>query len=387
MLTIGLATSGCVPIVGPPPPPPLTFCASTPPSTPEGYAAAFAGIRTSDREWVLADNAYHVELPDRRVVWIFADTHLGKVEGDAFQVTGRGFIHNSFVVQDQACFTPVMGGTRRARTSLIPDPAPNEVNWPFTGAYDSSRNVLHVFSLRIRDEPSLPPPFSFSFAGFDVATFSLPDLTLIEARPIAHLSAAVGGTGQYLPGWNTGGLAVDGYFYGYGRDGTTPQGHVGSDQHFLARAPLATVATSPWEYFAGLVTGGTGPDQPTWSTNPADALPMPFVADPSAPAGATRPGTALQVVPHEGGYLAVGKLGDLVSDDISTWRAPTLAGPWTYTGRAATVPALSYCARIFFTTAGTPIAQWCPFVFDDQHIGASALQFTTPSPASLAVDG
>ncbi|MCJ7437010.1 MAG: hypothetical protein MUP97_04515 [Acidimicrobiia bacterium] len=283
-------------------------------------------------------------------------------------------MHSSFVVQDGPCFTPVMAGSRGARTSLIPAPAANAFDWPFTGAYDRSQNVLKVFSLRMQPDPGLAPPFNFAFAGFDVATFSLPGLNLIDSRPIAGLSSQVGPSKEYLPNWNTGGLAVGGYFYGYGRDGNTPQGHVGSNKHFLARAPLASVATSPWEYYAG---PSSDPAQPSWSTDPAQAKPLDFI-------GSTNPITYLQVIPQNGGFLAAGKLSDLASDDISTWHAPTVAGPWTYTGRAATIPALSYCARVVVDIPGGPLAQWCPFGTDLNNVPAGVVRFTSPLAGALS---
>jgi hypothetical protein len=360
------------------------LCLGAAPTSPADYASAFAGIRNSDREWIQADVANPVTLGDGRIVWIFADTMIGRMDsgGVALQPTGRQLVHNSFVVQDGPCFTPVMAGSRGARTSLIPDHAP-AWDWPFTGAYDPSQNVLKVFSLRLQPDPRLGPPFNFFFAGFDVATFSLPGLNLIDSRPIAGLSSTVGPpSSEYFPNWNTGGLAVGGYFYGYGRDGNTPQGHIGSNKHFLARAPLASVATAPWEYYAGPST--LDPTQPSWSILPADAVPLDFIADASAPPQATNPITYLQVIPHKGGFLAAGKLSDLVSDDISTWQAPTVAGPWTYTGRAATVPALSYCARVVVDILSGPRAQWCPFGTDTNNIPAAVVQFTSPLLGALS---
>ncbi len=118
----------------------------------------------------------------------------------------------------------------------------------------------------------------------------------------------------------------------------------------VARVPVGQLTTGPWQFYNGGITG-TDAD---WSTKADDARSLMFVGDDPAhllPTGITEPWDSLNVVrdPGGAGYLAVGKLGEKLSDpltstEISKWTAAAPQGPWHYDGAVAqaTVSAPQY---------------------------------------------
>ncbi len=258
---------------------------------------------------------------------MFADTSVGHVLAGGVLDPTNHLAHNSFVVQTGACFAPLMGGAPLARTSLIPDPTPNEWYWPTSGVVDATSNVLRVFVLHERRASG-----AFPFTGLDVevATFSLPGLTLesVQPLPFPSTSPMYGETSFLNP--------ADGKVYLYA---TTYR------NTYVARAPVGQL-TGPgasWEF-------NTGPL--TWSTDPAVATPLPWInvpfIDPIFGPG-EGPLSKPSVIPYGSGYLATAKLMDAFSDDVSAFTAASPAGPWTYVGPIANTQLASTIAYGAFT--------------------------------------
>jgi len=318
-----LLLAGCVPIPPPPPPPPPQpvgqYCAPALPSTPAGYQTAFDNLRRTYTEWASADAPVPIPLPDRRTLWTFGDTWIGKVVAEGRITPTTQLEHNSFVVQTGACFSPQMGGTPLNRTERIADPAPNEWYWPASGFVDSG--IVRMFLWHLR---AVPAPNNFQVVGMRVATLSLPDLVVQSIASLPFTSAGV----EYGATVTLQGATL----YAYGRrqlDG------------FVARAPAAQVLTpGAWEFWGNAGTGG--PD--TWVAEPAQAVPMTFIGRPSlhpAFGSGLGPGAPLSVQPYGAGYLGTAMLLDAFSDEVSTFTAPAPEGPWTYHGRIHTTPSQS----------------------------------------------
>ena len=133
-----------------------------------------------------------------------------------------------------------------------------------------------------------------------------------------------------------------------------------------------------------------------WSDDPSAAAFLSFVADnPALPSGApsAKPMDSLFVTRRSpGGYLAVGKLGELpepnslFGTEISGWTAPTPQGPWHYAGNVGqTSPQanqLSYGARLDLLPGSAPMVHYSVNAdLDDvtQNVALYGVKFVAPS--------
>jgi hypothetical protein len=335
------------------------YCAPSTPTTAPQYQAAFDGLRNTYTEWVSADGAIPVALPDGRTVWLFGDTYVGTVDAGGAIDPADGIIRNSLVVQTESCFAPLMGGVPHARASLIPPSSPGQWWWPASGAVDDNGQVLRVFVW------DLVPggPFGFQAVGMDMASFALPSLQFqgVQGLPFATdanhpygATAMVNGGDVYLYGDNA-------------RD------------DYVARAPLGQLqSASAWQFFAGDDVNG----QPIWSAQ-AQATPLHWNNMPALAPGfgsGTGPDAQPWVTPYGTGFLATAKMADVFSSDVSVSTGPTPAGPWTYANPIATTavpPGIdTYGAYSLSTTASNPILAYSSNV-------ASAL-FGPPAPLTIS---
>jgi hypothetical protein len=327
--------AGCRPL-SPPPPPVAQYCAPSMPSSAAGYQAAFDNLRRTYTEWISADSAFPVSLPDGRVAWFFGDTFTGQTNPDGSIPANAGFIHNSAVIQSGPCFAPLMGGAVHARSSFIPDPAPNEWYWPSGEVVDSG--VLRVFVLHMQGIPPVPsaPGLAFKTLDVSVASFALPLLTPLGVQPLPFPTTANGTT---IPYGSTALAAPDGYVYLHGE----VQGNA-----YVARTPVGHVPDGPWQFFDGS----------SWSSDPAQAAPMSWSnVPPRSPAFGSGAGPVAQpwVVPYKSGYLATSELVDGFSNQVLGFTAPAPQGPWTYQGVIVDAPQNppSYSASTRFNLPGT----------------------------------
>lgn len=336
--------AGCLPQASPSPPPPppppqpvADFCAASAPNSPSSYQAAFDELRHTYTEWASADESVPVSLPDGRVVWIFDDTSVGHVQPDGTLDPSNTVANNSFVVQAGACFTPKLGGTPLARTSLIPSPGPNEWYWPTSGVVDTANDQLLVFVLHVQRTGS--DSLDFTILDVGVATFSLPALTLegVQQLPFPTSGLAYASTSFY-DATNPDPAQRDVYAY------------VSNQRNaYVARTTVAQVLTGPWEFW-----DGSG-----WSTDSTQAAPMAWSGipnfDPSHTLGAgAGPRAQPAVVAYGSGYLLTSKLADAFSNDVSAFTGPTPAGPWTYVGQIANTTQANTIAYGAYTQLSLP---------------------------------
>ncbi len=287
------------------------YCTPSPPASAPEYQAAFDALRTTDTGWVSADGAVPISLPDGRTVWIFGDTYVGAPDSSGRIGADDALVRNSFVIQQGGCFTPRFGGTPAAPTALIPSPAPNEWYWPASGVVDG--NVLRIFLWHMRYDAGPVPSLDFQTLDVRVATFSLPDLSLVAVQPLPFPTSAD------RPYGATAFSAPDGNVYLFGMSGRNV---------YAARAPLGQLLQNgSWTFASG------DPSDPSWSPDPEQAIPMQWQNLPSLlPLLGPGSGPAAQpwVSSYGSEYLATAKLADGLSDDVSVFTGPTPAGPWTY---------------------------------------------------------
>ena len=119
----GVVAAACEPVVEQLPPVATEYCLTNPPTTPLHYQQAFDGVRTVWTDWAGADGSFPVDLLDGRVLWLFGDTLIGRMRSNGSIVNPR-LVNNSFIVQNGACFEPMMGGPHGNRTEIIPRPRP-----------------------------------------------------------------------------------------------------------------------------------------------------------------------------------------------------------------------------------------------------------------------
>jgi hypothetical protein len=372
-----LVLAACQPVTPTPPPPPpqpvSQYCAPTTPTSAPGYQAAFDNLRRTYTEWGSADGAIPVTLPDGRVVWLFSDTYVGAVHADGSIDPSDHLINNSFVVQSNNCFAPLMGGSPLARTSLIANPAAGQVYWPASGYVENTSlgPVLRIVVWRIQ----LLPVGGFAAVDLELATFSLPGLVqqgtpvaipgAIPSRPLGATSFANAGDGFV-------------YFYGANSHLDAPR----TENLYVARAPLgSTNDFTTWRFWNGT----------DWSsTSAAQAQSATFANVPATPAPngvpLTVPVSQLWVThsPTTASYVGTAKVIDAFTGDVSLFSAPAPEGPWTYVGQVAdsTPYGISYGAQ---TLVGLPGGTGATIVFSNNtggaNINAYGPRFVPPSIA------
>ena len=331
-------------------------------------------------------------LPDGRVLWLYGDTFTGRVQRDGSIAPGWHLPHNSFILQDGACFGPLMGGSPGARSDLIPAPS-GEWYWPTAGVVEhtASGDVLRVFVYH-ETHTAGPSPFNLRLIDMRIATFSLPGLQFVGVQPLPN-----GVPSDQTHPWGQAALVVGPDVYIYGR-GTDPNANpvvadTGRD-HRIARVALGSLTTGPWQFYNGGTTG-TPAD---WTLNSSAAALLTFVADktPLPPgANSAKPYDPMNVVPDpNGGYLAVGKLGEgapktsgIYGTEISGWTASTPQGPWHYAGKIAAtsqrVNQFSYGAQLELSLPGrTPsTVLYSVNSFDDvsKNVSLYGVKFEPPA--------
>ncbi|HEV3449720.1 MAG TPA: hypothetical protein VG869_00810, partial [Acidimicrobiia bacterium] len=158
---------------------------------------------------------------------------------------------------------------------------------------------------------------------------------------------------------------------------------------YLARVPAGQLLNpGAWTFASG------DPLAPTWSADPAQAVPLEWFNVPALLPGlgdGHGPSAQPWVTPYGSGYLATCKLADAFSDEVSVFTAPTPAGPWTYYGPVAgtAAPGLSSYGAFTMSPATDPIVVYstnrspfsrAPFSLSIQTYGP---HFVAPLPNSL----
>lgn len=329
-----------------------TTCLPNAPSGPADYQRAFDARRGG---WLGADGAHQLPLPDGRILWLFGDTYTGQVDARNVPLPGfRLYGGASAIIQSGRCFTPLMGGSPGARTTLIPPRVAGTVYWMSEGYVDTSVTpaVLRIWASVVRITSA-----GFEVVGGDLVTLALPSLSVIstaDAPPPTSLPNV-----PNLPTFiNT--VLDDGafvYFFGRARAVSPeelaqhPEWRPWVPGPYLARAARANAVAGPWQYWTG-----TG-----WSTTVTAAAPLrrdDGVADFVA-------GPGMSVVRYGAGYLMTGKqtVFDWFGPGVQAWYARSPQGPWHFVGEI--VPASPplpgnhqyYGGRVIMNVPGASIAR------------------------------
>lgn len=270
---------------------------------------------TERRTWTGADTTFSVPLPDGRTVWIFSDSFLSPSEGcvgadpqpcHKRRAGAAPFVNNTFIVQEgTALASTLYGGSDAQPRALIEPAAPRaccQFYWMGDGTVEG--DSLHVFVHRYANTLVTIPP---SAEATDIATFSLPDMTL---KGISEGVSASGGVRPwaFAPGrdspvpivWGAGLIEDGGYVYIYG----TEEYALFKYLH-VARVASGRLLTGPWEYFTGV----------GWSPSVIESVRV--LGDVAG---------ELSVVRSEDGYRLVASQGGI--GDIMMYTAPRPEGPW-----------------------------------------------------------
>ncbi len=204
----------------------------------------FFGYGDTGQGWTGGDQAYSVALPDGREVWIFSDTDMGSVVNGsrpAFPYTP--IIHNSLVVQSgNQIVETLYQGTHQNPRPLVSPPVSSDWYWFGPGIVNGS--TLEIIAIEMTST-SGGGIFAFKWIGTDLATFSLPSLTLEKVYPLESSDGIM---------WATWLLYDQGYTYIYGNTNDS------TNMMHIARVS-GTNLLSSWQYYTG-----SG-----WSSNASDS--------------------------------------------------------------------------------------------------------------------
>jgi hypothetical protein len=199
--------------------------------------------------WIGGDGVSSVPLAADRILWLFADTWVGKIKGG--ERTDATIVNNTAVIQEGAGKSPGMrffirrDATGKARGLLTPRDGGGWF-WPQAGALHRDR--LYVFLTQV-EKSGEPGAFGFRLIGQWLAIVSNPldaptqwqvkqkRLPCAEFRPDYELTlgAALLTEGKYL------------YIYGVADQVEKPWRH---KKMVVARAPLESVADfSTWRFY------------------------------------------------------------------------------------------------------------------------------------------
>ena len=199
--------------------------------------AAFNNLFTRFGDgWTGGGNPYSVLLPDGRTAWFSSPTYLGTVNPDRSRSMMTPMIDNSVLIQDGMMLTTLHGGSLEAPDAFIPPATPVEQYSPLAAIVEADR--LHVF---LNASEGV-----FQFVRNDVATFSLPELELLEITTVNVRTDISYGTAL---------LEQAGFIYIYGVE----EVNNGEDKFMHVARAMAGNLLGPWEYFDGV----------QWSTDPA----------------------------------------------------------------------------------------------------------------------
>jgi hypothetical protein len=314
--------------------------------------AAYGNDNALVDDWTGGDGTYSVRLPDGRDAWIFSDSFLGEVREDGSRPTDSPFINNSMVLQEgEALIATLYGGTPDQPTALFVPKDESSWYWPQEGMVEGDR--LHVFLQEfVRTGPD---PWDFEWVDTDVATLSLPDLTLRSVTPVAAGSAVAYGAAVVQRG---------AYTYVYGVEDRPSVNHL-----HLARAPRGDL-TGPWEFRTA-----SG-----WSPDPADTARL--------LAGV---GNGLSVTPIQGRFVLLTMAdSDFFGNEIVVRVACLPWGPWGREAHVYTTPEnegglFSYNAHAHeqFTEGGRLLVSYDVNTFRAQDLWRDVAIYR---PRFLAVD-
>lgn len=177
--------------------------------------------------WTGGDATYSIALPDGRVLWLFGDSFMGTVNPNRSR-PGTPLKRNAFVVQNANELSTLTGG---ATAYLEPSEA-GWWYWPGHGVAFGDTLQVVMFGFKSTGGGA----WDFGYASVDVATFLLPDFTLLSidrkvTDPGTNYGACVLQDGDYT------------YLYGSEKAGLSKFMHVARVQ--------GRDLNGHWQYFDG----------------------------------------------------------------------------------------------------------------------------------------
>lgn len=388
--------SACIPT--PPSLPPVVprECANTTPTTAADYGRL---INRRSTTYAAGDLIGVVRRPGRSSVWFLGDPFYGRVLPDGGIDGGGRLIRNLLIAEDGRCLTPRFGGTADLAGEVFANPAPNTWYWNGgavalpDGSIDVVLHRMEVFDAGI-------PGFNFRPIGIEVAHLR-PDLSIASITSVPSSAYVVNGK---LLGFGTS-VVTDGVnAYLYAID-SGPAPRVDADgvvsmvdglREYVARAPLASIASGAWEY-----SSCSDPcTNRVWVADPSAVTPMQIAPSTSFPPDDPAnniPLALINVVRYGTGYVAVAKgsdlpaaSGDAALQKVYGWTSATPDGPWHPLGAIGTTKlpfpsapgANSYGARLIDSAAAGWVLTWntnADLEFVSTHARAYGPQFATPT--------
>lgn len=200
--------------------------------------------RFGDRRggWTGADSAYSVSLPGNRVVWLYSDTFLGKVNSDRSRPEDSPFIHNSLILASPSGdMRTVTGGTPRSPKSLIaPHKGDDSETWYWVGDGVMEYGTLAVLILQFKRTGDGPLDFEYvrsGIASLHPPTFKVTSVTL---RKTSSETDSVQ--------WASAILSERHYTYIYGIEDKGAKKHV----HLARVVKHGLSRGSAWQYWTGV---------------------------------------------------------------------------------------------------------------------------------------
>lgn len=260
------------------------------------------------------DGMYSIALPDGRSIFLMGDSFVCPVVNGSRPATAHMY-RNTYIVYDPKTETAKgIYDTNGPNTSAaVPPEYPweNKWYWPLHGFVDG--DTLYIFqSLMYMGSEGM---WGFAFERVNLLTYSLPDIKLIEDKPInfyskqeIHYGAAAMNNGDY--------------FYIYAQvdleNGLEPKTAV-----YCARATKDNIRGN-WEYYNGH----------DWTISSADAAPLEGLS--SVPVS-----SQFNVFKLRDKYVLFTENKKLWVHEIYTFTSDTPYGPWSHKKVIYTVPEFS----------------------------------------------
>jgi hypothetical protein len=154
--------------------------------------------RNQPRGWIGGDGGASVQLPDGRVLFMWADTFIGNVKTDGSYAPFYQFIHNSLTTMSAqgANFTTYTKGSTNSESAYIPNVAahPNNSLWPYGGVVDN--NKLYLLANEWQQDPN--GAFGSSFTGNTwLVQLALPTLAIESTTQVMSNDQTQWGAATY----------------------------------------------------------------------------------------------------------------------------------------------------------------------------------------------
>lgn len=284
--------------------PALAACSISAPTTAAGYQNLLRG--NLNGKWYHGDYGQSVLLPNGKTLWVYGDTLIGT----SAAVKANTFIHNSAILVEKGCATPLTGTLTSAKkeTAWMTPPAaidlPNKDDYYWINTPFMDGSTLRIFLSHMYNDAS-----GFHPVGSDIATFTIsngvPKLSSITKTPG---SAGNGNT----PFWGAAVVNSGNYQYIFGSI-NKHEPYVFGNYYYIARVPVGSVTNqSSWRYWNGS----------TWVSNQSAAT--------AIIPGTVGLGASVSVYKKSNGtFVLISKKYDAFGTDLVAWKATAITGPWT----------------------------------------------------------